>query len=172
MADEEYVEPAQTAPDAQAPTGSFDREVAALTRERDELKERVLRQAAEFDNYRKRVERERRAQAEESVVRLLRELLPVIDDFDLALTVAEGDSGSSYRKGIELIHGKLHELLRKQHVTPIEAVGTQFDPNLHEAVVHEPSETHREGEVISELRKGYMLGDRLLRPSMVKVAQA
>jgi molecular chaperone GrpE len=144
--------------------------MAALARERDELKDRLLRQAAEFDNYRKRVERERRAQAEESVVRLLSELLNVIDDFDLALTTA--DSGGSYRKGIELIHGKLHDLLRKQHVKAIDAVGAQFDPNLHEAVIHEPSDAHREGEVISELRKGYTLGDRLLRPSMVKVAQA
>lgn len=169
MADEEYVDPAQDAPDAHTQDAQ-NPEVAALTRERDELKDRLLRQAAEFDNYRKRVERERRAQAEESVVRLLSELLGVIDDFDLALTTA--DTGGSYRKGIELIHGKLHELLRKQNVKQIEAVGTQFDPNLHEAVIHEPSGVHREGEVISELRKGYMLGDRLLRPSMVKVAQA
>ena len=168
MADEEFIDPAPGAPDA---PGTTDDALASLAKERDDLKDRLLRQAAEFDNYRKRIERERRAQAEESVVRLLTEMLAVIDDFDRALTVDSSDVGS-YRKGIELIHGKLHELLRKQNVKPIEATGAQFDPNLHEAVIHEPSDTHREGEVISELRKGYMLGERLLRPSMVKVAQA
>ena len=101
------------------------------------------------------------------------ELLLVVDDFDRALT-RRGRRGqpSAYRKGIELIHSKLHDLLRKQGVRPIEALGTDFDPNLHQAVMHEASPGHREGEVIGELRRGYMLGDRLLRPAMVKVAKA
>jgi molecular chaperone GrpE len=172
MADEDIFEPANGAPDGSDPVADNPNpETAALKRERDELKDRLLRQAAEFDNYRKRIERERRAHAEESVVRLISELLGVIDDFDRAMTV-EGDSGTAYRKGIELIYGKLHDLLRKQNVKAIDAVGAQFDPNIHEAVIHEPSDQHREGEVIAELRKGYMLGDRLLRPAMVKVAQA
>jgi molecular chaperone GrpE len=73
---------------------------------------------------------------------------------------------------VELIHGKLHDLLRRYGVTPIDALGADFDPNLHQAVVHEMSPEHREGEVISELQKGYMIKDRLLRPAMVKVAKA
>jgi len=168
MADEPF-DPALDTPDTPAPAGDA---LAVLTRERDELKDRLLRQAAEFDNYRKRIDRERRAQADESVTRLLLELLLVIDDFDRALTTGAGEGSSQYRKGVELIHGKLHDILKRYNVTPIEALGTQFDPNLHEAVIHEPTSEAREGEVIGELRKGYRLGDRLLRPAMVKVAQA
>lgn len=146
--------------------------IETLTRERDDNYDRLLRKTAEFDNYRKRVERERREHADRAVVGLLEELLLVVDDFDLALTVDPGEGGAAYRKGIELIHAKLHDMLRKQGVRPIEAVGADFDPNVHQAVVHEPSEGHRENEVIAELRKGYTLNDRLLRPSMVKVAKA
>jgi molecular chaperone GrpE len=152
---------------APAPT-----DVAALQRERDEYYDRFMRKAAEFDNYRKRVERERREQADQAVVDLLRELLAVVDDFDIALTVEAGEGFSSYRKGVELIHAKLHDLLRKYRVKPIQALGADFDPNVHQAVIQEESADHREGEVIGELRKGYMMGDRLLRPAMVKVAKA
>ena len=139
-------------------------------RERDDFKDRWLRKSAEFDNYRKRIERERREQADQAVVDLLQELLLVVDDFDRALTVG-GDEGGAYRKGVELIHAKLHEMLRKQGVKAMETVGTDFDPNVHMAVMHEESPTHREGEVIAELQKGYLLNDRLLRPAMVKVAK-
>jgi molecular chaperone GrpE len=151
-----------------APEGS---ELADLQRERDDYKDRWLRKGAEFDNYRKRVERERREQADQAVVDLLQELLLVVDDFDRALTVG-ADEGGAYRKGVELIHGKLHDLLRKQGVTAMDVLGADFDPNVHMAVMHEQSPEHREGEVIGELQKGYMLGDRLLRPAMVKVAKA
>src|SRR3954467_11360579 len=90
-------------------------ELAELQRERDDYKDRWLRKGAEFDNYRKRVERERREQADQAVVDLLQELLLVVDDFDRAVTVG-GDEGGAYRKGVELIHGKLHDLLRKKGV--------------------------------------------------------
>jgi molecular chaperone GrpE len=147
-------------------------ETAAIKRERDDLYDRLLRKTAEFDNYRKRLERERREQADQAIVDLLQELLLVVDDFDLALRVAAGDGAQSYRKGVELIHAKLQDLLRKQGVRGFEALGADFDPNVHQAVAHEVSPEHREGEVIGELRRGYMLGDRLLRPAMVKVAKA
>lgn len=145
---------------------------ADLERERDDYKDRWLRKSAEFDNYRRRIERERREQADQTVVDLLQDLLAVVDDFDRALTVDAGEGGAAYRKGIELIHGKLHDLLRRHGVKPIEALGTDFDPNVHQAVMHEESPDHREGEVIGELRKGYTINDRLLRPAMVKVAKA
>jgi molecular chaperone GrpE len=98
-------------------------------------------------------------------------LLLVVDDFDRALTVG-GESGEAYRKGVELIHAKLHDLLRKQGLRPIDSIGADFDPNVHQAVSHEESPEHREGEVIGEMRRGYMKGDRLLRPAMVKVAKS
>jgi molecular chaperone GrpE len=168
MADEPVTD--ETEPVAAAPSESS--ELADLRRERDDYKDRWLRKGAEFDNYRKRIERERREQADQSVVDLLEELLLVVDDFDRALTVDPGEGGSAYRKGVELIHGKLHDLLRRQGLKPIDTLGADFDPNVHQAVVHEESPEHREGEVIGELRRGYTLNDRLLRPAMVKVAKA
>jgi molecular chaperone GrpE len=159
--------PAETSDDSAPATAAAD-----IERERDELLDRLLRKAAEFENYRRRVERERREQADQSVTDLLEELLLVVDDFDRALTVDAGEGGAAYRKGVELIHAKLDDLLRKRGVRPIDALGADFDPNLHQAVIHESSPDHREGEVIGELRRGYLIGDRLLRPAMVKVAKA
>jgi molecular chaperone GrpE len=163
-------EPLTDAPDA--PPASDPSELADLQRERDELKDRWMRKSAEFDNYRKRIERERREQADQAIVDLLQDILPIVDDFDRALTVEAGEGSAPYRRGVELIHGKLHELLRRYGVTPIQALGADFDPNLHQAVIQEVSPEHREGEVIGELQKGYMIKDRLLRPAMVKVATA
>ena len=145
-------------------------EIDVLTRERDDYKDRWVRKTAEFDNYRKRIERERREQADRAVTDLLEELLSVVDDFDRALTVDAAESATAYRKGVELIHSKLQDLLRKQGVTPIDAVGADFDPNLHQAVTQESSPGHRDGEVLAELRRGYLINGRLLRPAMVKVA--
>jgi molecular chaperone GrpE len=145
---------------------------ANLQRERDDYQDRWLRKTAEFENYRKRVERERREQADQSVIDLLLDVLLVVDDFDLALTVNSDDSAAAYRKGVELIHAKLQDVLRKYGVRPIEALGTDFDPNVHQAVLHEVSPEHREGEVIGELRRGYTIGERLLRPAMVRVAKS
>jgi molecular chaperone GrpE len=168
MADEPITTPTAEPADSSQPQG----DVETLQRERDDYYDRLLRKTAEFDNYRKRIERERREHADQAVVGLLEELLLVVDDFDRALTVEARENASSYRKGVELIHAKLHDLLKKQGVKPIEALGTDFDPNLHQAVMHEPADGRRENEVIGELRKGYTLNDRLLRPSMVKVAKA
>src|SRR5436309_2541592 len=104
-------------------------DVAALQRERDDYYDRLMRKAAEFDNYRKRVERERREQGDQAVVELLRDLLAVVDDFDIALAI-EGEPAAAYRKGVELIHAKLHDLLRRYRVRPIEALGAGFDPTV------------------------------------------
>ncbi len=177
MSDKRHRDPAEDAPDADSPSNDAPAAVAEATladlqRERDDYYDRLLRKTAEFDNYRKRIEKSRREQADESVLGLLQEILAVVDDFDIALNVDAGEGGASYRKGVELIHAKLKDLLAKHGVKPIDAVGADFDPNIHQAVIHEESPDHREGEVIEELRKGYMIGDRLLRPSMVKVAKA
>ena len=168
-ADSSLAEPAPpTAPDAEAAADPL----AELRRERDDFHDRWVRKTAEFDNYRKRIERERREQADQAVVDLLEALLLVVDDFDRALTVEAGPEAEAYRRGVELIHAKLHDVLKKRGVRAIDALGADVDPNIHQAVMHEVSPDHRDGEVISELRKGYMLGDRLLRPAMVKVAKA
>jgi molecular chaperone GrpE len=159
-------------PDPPEPQYGPDPALAAMTRERDDLYDRLLRTTAEFDNYRRRVERERRALADQTVVDLLLELLLVVDDFERALSTSSDAVPDAYRKGIELIYGKLHELLRKQGLQPVDTVGQDFNPEFHQAVTYEASPGARDGEVVGELRRGYLLGDRLLRPAMVKVAKA
>ena len=149
-----------------------DDELTRITRERDDYYDRLLRKAAEFDNYRKRVERDRRDYTEWAAADLLTELLKILDDFDRALKADAPPEAEPYRTGVELIHRQLTELLRKRGVTPIEALGTEFDPNLHQAVSYEESPGASEGEVVAEFAKGYRLGERLLRPALVKVAKA
>jgi molecular chaperone GrpE len=142
-----------------------------LKRERDAVQDKLLRTLAEFDNYRKRTERERREQAESSAAEVLAELLPIVDDLERALNASQGADADAYRQGVTLIHRQMTEMLRRRGVRPIEAVGADFDPRVHQAVEHEVSGEHRDNEVMDELRRGYMLGNRLLRPAMVKVAR-
>jgi molecular chaperone GrpE len=143
-----------------------------VKRQRDEYKDLLLRKTAEFENFRKRTERERQALAEAAAADLLQELLPLVDDLERALKADAGSEGAAaYRRGVELIHRQLTEVVRKRGVRPIEALGADFDPYYHQAVSHEPAAGHRDGEIVEEFRRGYMLGDRLLRPSMVKVAK-
>lgn len=147
-------------------------ELAEACRERDELHDRLLRKTAEFENYRKRVDRERRESAKYAAGDLLEALLPIVDDFERALQVEAGPEAAAYREGVELIYKQLQDLLARRGVTPIDAVGQAFDPHVHQAITYESSPGRAEGEVIAEVRRGYKLGDRLLRPAMVKVAKA
>ncbi|MGQ0733009.1 MAG: nucleotide exchange factor GrpE [Acidobacteriota bacterium] len=143
-----------------------------LQRERDDLYDRLLRKTAEFDNFRKRIEKERREHAEWAAADVLADVLTVLDDFDRALAAEAPAEAQAYRTGVELIRRQLGEVLRKRGVTPIDAMGAEFDPHLHQAVAYEETAGAREGEVIGELRKGYRLGERLLRPALVRVAKA
>ena len=147
-------------------------ELAETRRERDEWHDRLLRKTAEFDNYRKRVERERRESAKHAAGDLLEALLPIVDDFERALQAEAGLDAEAYRQGVELIYQQLQDLLARRGVTAIDAVGQTFDPHVHQAITYESSPGRAEGEVIEEVRRGYRLGDRLLRPAMVKVAKA
>ena len=148
-------------------------DVSEVQRQRDEYYDLLLRKTAEFDNYRKRTDRERQSVSEAAAADLIQELLPLVDDLERALTADPGTEGTeAYRRGVELIHRQLLEVLRKRGVQPIDAVGADFDPYYHQAIAHESVEGRREGEIIEEFRRGYLLGDRLLRPSMVKVAKA
>ena len=146
--------------------------IEALRAERDALQDRLLRTAAEFDNYRKRIDRERREHADLAANAMLEELLPVVDDLERALQAPTGSDAGAYRAGVELIHRQLLDLLRRRGVTPIDVAGADFDPRFHQAVSQEASAVHREGQVMEELRRGYMIGERLLRAAMVKVATA
>lgn len=147
-----------------------DNEQDALRRERDEFQDRWLRTSAEFDNYRKRTDRERRELGEMAAADLIRDVLPVVDDLGRALEAPGWGDDTGARLGVELIHRQLVDVLRKRGVEPIETVGHDFDPSWHEAVATEPADGHRDGEIIQELRPGYRIGNRLLRPAQVKVA--
>jgi molecular chaperone GrpE len=162
----------QPAADTNAAAGSAEEALAQALRERDECADRLLRQAAEFDNYRKRVDRERRETTQRAAGDVLEALLPVVDDLERALQVDAGPEAATYRKGVELIYRQLQDLLARRGVTTIDAVGQAFDPRFHQAITYETSPGRSEGEVIEEVRRGYMHGDRLLRPAMVKVAKA
>jgi molecular chaperone GrpE len=142
-----------------------------LQRERDDLYDRLLRTTAEFDNYRKRVERERRDLVDATASDVVRDLLPVLDDFERALA-APGPADDAFRRGVELIHRRLLDVLRVRGVEPFDSVGQTFDPAVHEAVATEPVGRRREGEIVAELGRGYRLNGRLLRPARVKVAQS
>ena len=160
----------QDALEADAPAASV--EMSELQKQRDDLYDRLLRTSAEFDNYRKRIERERQQASDSAAAGLISDLLPLLDDFERALRTDAGTGAEGYRQGVELIHKQLLELLRRRGVRPIEALGAEFDPHFHQAVSYEPADGRPDGEVIEEFRRGYMLGDRLLRPAMVKVAKA
>lgn len=141
-------------------------------KQRDEYYDLLLRKTAEFDNYRKRIERDRQSMAEAAAADLVADLLPIVDNLERALTAdTRTGAADSYRQGVELIYRQLLDILNKRGVRTIDAVGAQFDPHYHEAVVYEPVEGARDGHVVEEFRRGYLLGDRLLRPAVVKVAK-
>ena len=163
-------------------TPAADEEMSTLRRERDDLHDRWMRSAAEFENYRRRTERERRELSEAAAADLIRDLLPVVDDFERALSSADATSGAGpefrrgagpeFYRGVELIHKQLLDALRKRGAQPFDSVGQPFDPSWHEAVAWEPAGDRPDGEITAELRRGYRLGTRLLRPAQVKVAKA
>src|SRR5687767_5695027 len=146
--------------------------IEVLQKERDEFYDRLLRKTAEFDNYRKRVERDRKEMIEWAAADVLSDLLAISDDFDRALAADAPPEAQGYKAGLELIQRQLADLLKKRGVTAIDALGADFDPHLHQAVAYEEVEGAREGEIVSVMAKGYKLGDRLLRPAIVKVAKA
>ncbi len=136
-----------------------------------EYLEQLQRSRAEFANYKKRNEREREDFIKLANAALITKLLPVVDDCARALqTVPDSLRGLTWVEGIFLIERRLRTLLEQEGLTEIEAVGKKFNPELHHAAVREENTEYEDGEVISELQKGYMLNDRVLRPSMVRVA--
>jgi molecular chaperone GrpE len=144
-----------------------------VRRERDDYYDRLLRVTAEFDNYRKRTDRERRERAEAAGLEVIRDLLPVVDDLERALAAPiDPDANTSVREGVELIHRQLLDVFRRRGVEPLDVVGRMFDPEWHEAVAHEPADGRSDGEITAEIRRGYRVGPRLLRPAMVRVAKA
>jgi molecular chaperone GrpE len=152
------------------PMPALDREqVEALRKENDELRDQLLRKRAEFENYRKRVDRERQQAGAEAVADLLTALIPTLDNLDRALSSAGGEK--TLRQGVELTRRELLALLEKQGVKVEDPLGQRFDPERHQALSHEVVPGKPEGTVVEVFRKGYSYRDRLLRPALVKVAK-
>lgn len=139
----------------------------------NEYKDALQRLQADFENYKKRVARDTQDYAEQKNVKLLEELLPVIDAFNLALVAAHEDDADieKLKKGIELVAGELFGVLEKQGLERIDAHGQVFDPELHDAVMHEETGEHEEEVVTEVLREGYKVRGKVVRPAMVKVAK-
>ncbi|HWB96106.1 MAG TPA: nucleotide exchange factor GrpE [Bryobacteraceae bacterium] len=149
--------------------------LAALTAERDQLAaekadlyDRLLRRQAEFENFRRRAERERSDYLQFASMELVGNLLPVLDDFERALKVESTDR--EYVKGIELIYQRFYDSLKKTGLEPIEAAGKPFDPNFHQAVERVHTDEVEDQTVLAEFQRGYNFKGKLLRPAMVKVA--
>ena len=161
---------------ADANSGSETEKLMAQLAEKDkeiaELKDKYLRTLADFENARKRL----RQQGEETVrlqrEGLLRRLLPIVDDLERAVAAAKGGgNGHSIVEGVELVLRSMGEFLRSEGVTPVSAVGQPFDPQRHEAMDHVESAAHPPNTVVSEFHRGYLIGDRTLRPARVTVAK-
>lgn len=163
---------AEDASEGTSATGSFapDSEFDKLKNERDTLLERLARLQAEFENARKRSAREQQEFRDYAVTDALKALLPILDSFERALQTSASDK-SEFRGGVELIYKQLQDALVKLGLRPIPAKGEPFDPHLHQAIEMVDTEEVEDHHVLEELQRGYKLKDRLLRPSMVRVAR-
>ena len=138
----------------------------------EELEDRVKRQLAEFENFRNRTEKEKQQMFETGARSVIEKILPIVDNFERGLaTVPEEEKGSPFAEGMEKIYKQLMTELEKMEVKPIEAVGTEFNPDLHNAVMQVESEEYESGIVAQELQKGYTYRDQVVRHSMVAVVQ-
>jgi molecular chaperone GrpE len=154
--------PAEDRPD-------LERELEEVRRDKDKYYDLLLRKQADFDNFRKRMERERNESWTAAARDLLKRILPILDNMERALRASEGSKDPLF-KGIELVHQQFLDLLKKEGVQPIEALGAHFDPRLHEAVEVLDVAGFEADVVLEEMQKGYTFNDRLLRPALVKVA--
>ncbi len=145
--------------------------IEQLEADAKEASNQYLRLAADFDNYKKRARQEQSETIQFANAGLIEKLLPVVDNFHRVLESAPPEVDDAWLKGVSLTLQQLDELLASQGVSPIEAVGTPFDPTLHEAIGHEESDEHPEDTVVTEVRKGYRLNDKVVRPALVRVAR-
>jgi len=161
--------PAAGDPPAMADVTSLAEQIAKLLAEKSELTETLIRRQADFENYRKRIERERQSEHHRGIEGLIESLLPVLDGFERALAAHADPGYENYRKGFELIYRQLENTLSKKGLEQIDAEGKPFDPNLHHAVERIESTDYPDGTVIGVLQAGYMFHGKVLRPAMVRV---
>jgi len=168
---QETVEAVETPEPESAEPPTLEEQLAAAQAEAEDYKDRWLRSQAEFANARKRMEKQRLDTYTNATVNVMDKLLPIVDDFERAMESLPAEmSESSWLEGIQLVQRKLLATLENFNVTPIEAVGQPFDPNLHEAITQEPTDEFESGVVCRVMQTGYKIGDRVIRPSLVVVA--
>jgi molecular chaperone GrpE len=160
----------QTAESVVADTARANAELARLAADLDELRQTLLRRQADFDNYRKRIEKERTEDSKRATARVVEGLIPVIDGFEHALAAHREAEYENYRKGFELIYKQLLEHLAKLGVERLDPVGKPFDPHLHQAVDRAETKDHEDGTILQVFQPGYVFHGRILRPAMVRVA--
>jgi molecular chaperone GrpE len=161
------------APDGVAAPGAASaqaEEIAKLQAEKAELADTLVRRQADFENYRKRIERERKDESRRAQSRLIEDLLPVLDGYERALSAHADPAYEEYRKGLELIYKQLWDTLARHGLERIDAEGKPFDPNVHMAIDRVETHDHPDGTVVDVLQQGYRIHDRVLRPSAVRVA--
>jgi len=163
------VRPGETSEEG-AETSAADERLARLQAEKDELMQSMVRRQADFENYRKRIERERQDDRRHGVGRLIEELLPVLDSFERALKAHDDPAYEEYRKGLELIYLKLWDTLARHGLERITAAGKAFDPNYHQAIERVESDEHPDGTVLEVLQDGFIYHGRVIRPSIVRVS--
>ncbi|EGL16175.1 MULTISPECIES: nucleotide exchange factor GrpE [unclassified Paenibacillus] len=170
--DAEHAEAAEaTAPDAEGAASGRNAELDELRKAAEESQQRLLRAQADFDNFRRRTRQEKEEFAKYASLKLIEQMLPVIDNFDRALVSSrETQDFEALTKGIEMVYRQLEQLMTQEGLTPIEAVGQPFNPEFHQAIMQVESDDYEEGIVVEEVQKGYMLKDKVIRPSMVKVS--
>lgn len=147
-------------------------ELGKLLAEKQELMNTLVRRQADFENFRKRVEKERHQERHRGVESLVDSLLPVLDAFDRALAVSGDPAYADYHRGFELIRRQLWESLAKQGLVRIDSMGQEFNPHYHHAIERVETTEHADGIVIGEMQPGYMFHERVLRPAMVRVSSA
>ncbi|MFQ5695746.1 MAG: nucleotide exchange factor GrpE [Terriglobia bacterium] len=154
---------------APAQVSAAEERISKLTEENKQLYDQLLRRQADFENFRKRLERDQQAFRQAAETDLLHALLPVLDAFERALA-APASGNDDYRRGVELIYKQLFDVLARFGLKPVEAVGKAFDPFLHHAVERVQTADHPDQQVVAELQRGYLFKDKLLRPALVRVA--
>jgi len=164
------VEPSAEAQAVAADSAKADAEMAKLTADLEELRQTLLRRQADFENYRKRVEKERFEDSKRATARVIEGLIPVIDGFEHALAAHREAEYDNYRKGFELIYKQLLESVTKLGAERIDPVGKSFDPHLHQAVDRADTTDHQDGTILQVFQPGYVFHGRVLRPAMVRVA--
>jgi molecular chaperone GrpE len=165
----ESVPEAAASPDPSPALAELEKQLAEAQSQAAEYKDGWQRSVADFQNYRRRVEAEKAETYQNAVGSIIKRYLPILDDMERALAARPADL--AWVDGIDLIYRKLQSILEAEGLKRIEAEGQMFDPNFHEAIMQEPSEGYASGQVTAVVQNGYMLGERVIRPAMVKVAQ-